>query len=147
MSRFVAAGAQEGGNRIRSCFVTVSEILSHQTWPNPLSPHITLSGRMKRTSQCHWLPLRSCGDIKRHYMLCCRWRKLHLPCGSSRKAASYNGGWGLDLMSPCACFLWQRCDFKNVPSFTGAEGVHSLKIFNNFVSYWLLQPNGVNRWN
>lgn len=31
MSRFVAAGAQEGGNRIRGCFVTVAEILSHQT--------------------------------------------------------------------------------------------------------------------
>lgn len=94
----------KGGNRIRPCLVTLAEIMSHQTWPNPLSPQITLSGRVKRTSQCHWLPLHSCGDIKRHYTLCCRWRKLHLPRGSARKAASHNGGWGLDLKSPCTRF-------------------------------------------
>ena len=62
----------------KECFL-FSECMSHQSWPNPLSPRISLSGGIERTSQCHRRPLQSCGDIKCHCMLWSHWCKLFLP--------------------------------------------------------------------
>lgn len=75
-----------------------TECMPHQSWPNPLSAHIILSGGIELTSQCHWRPPQSCGDIKCHCMLRSRWWKLFLPHGCWRQAASHNvggcKGWG-----------------------------------------------------
>lgn len=65
----------------KECFL-FSECMSHRSWPNPLSPRISLSGGIERTSQCHRRPLQSCGDIKCHCMLWSHWCKLFLPHGS-----------------------------------------------------------------
>ncbi len=102
-------------NIICGCFLKkdgflFTECMSHQSWPNPLSPHIILSGGIERTSRCHWHPLLSCGDIKCHCMLCGHWCKWFLPHGSQRQAASYNVGgcvgWGLYEVSLCIYLIW-----------------------------------------
>lgn len=42
------------------------KFMSHQTWTNPLSRHISLSRRIERTSRRRWQLRLSCGDSKCH---------------------------------------------------------------------------------